>query len=63
MDYFTTTKADLELFQITRIDGRDVFYINTKEPNRLEIREDLSGFSSVGQGSIRVFVPQFILEA
>jgi len=61
-DYFTTTRADLELFQITRIEERNVFWINAKEPNSLEQRDDLSGFSCLGQGSIRLYVPDFILE-
>jgi len=62
-DYFTTARADLKLFQITRIDGRDVFTINTAETESLEDRHDLAGFSCFGQGSIRVYVPDFILEA
>lgn len=60
-DFFTTLRADLALFQISKIDGRQVFVVSVDDGNQ-ESAYDLGNFTSGGTGSLRVHVPKFVLD-
>lgn len=60
-DYFTTMRADLGLFMISKIEGRRVFVVSIGSDDQ-ESSFDLGNFTSGGTGSLRVHVPKFVLD-
>lgn len=62
-DYYTTSRADLELYRVVAIDRDEdaIFTEYTTAPGNLTVWK-LDGFTTEGFGPRRVHVPLFILE-
>jgi len=61
-DYYTSVRADLELYRIALIEGGKVYTEYCTDPGKLS-EWDEAGFTSEGFGVHRVHVPGFLLVA
>jgi hypothetical protein len=63
-NYYTTSRADLELYQVVKIEGGKVFTRYCDQEKSGAIAEwDEDSFTSGGFGPKRVWVPDFVLAA
>jgi hypothetical protein len=62
-DYYTTSRADLELYQVTDVREGKVYtnYCGTPTPEDSEWDQD--GFTTEGFGPMRVWVPDWVLSS
>ncbi len=62
--YYTTSRADLELYQVVRIEGGKVYTRYCDQSKSDVIAQwDGDGFTSEGFGPKRVWVPDFVIAA
>jgi len=59
-DYYTTSRADLELYRVVKIEGGKLFTEYCTQPGVLT-DWDCETFTTEGFGPRRVHVPEFIL--
>lgn len=60
-DHYTTSRSDLELYRIAKIEDGKLFTEYCTRPGELTQWDEV-GFSCEGFGRKRVWVPSFILE-
>jgi hypothetical protein len=61
LDYYTTSRNDLELYQVVRIDDEFVYTVYTTDPKKNESKWKRDEFTTQGFGPCRVWVPLWIL--
>lgn len=59
-DYYTTCRADLELYRVAKIEDGKIYTEYTTQPGVLT-EWPLDSFTTYGFGLKRVYVPDFIL--
>lgn len=61
-DHYTTSRNDLELYRVAKIEGGKVYTEYCTKPGVLTQWDEV-GFATEGFGVRRVWVPPFVLEA
>lgn len=61
-DYYTTSRSDLQLYYISKIEGGIVFTNFCDSPSKKDDEWDFSGFTSEGLGPMRVWVPNWVFD-
>ena len=62
-DYYTTARADLQLYQVKDIRGGKIYTNFCDKPGSKDDEWDLEGFTTEGFGPMRVWVPDWVFGA